>query len=399
MQVGRKPQSARAHRKVGTTKEVEAKDGKMAKSYNNLWQRMIDPDNIEAAIYSAARGKGRKREVQRALANVPATVSRIKGMLERDEWRPPEVREGRLYADGIARKERLLVKPDFDEQIVHHLLIDEIIQPIFQPGFFEWSCGSIPGRGQEAMCAHIMRKIKRGGSSVKYGVVLDIRKCFQTIDTAAIERAVGRKIRDKRVMRLVRMVLDANKIQLPDGTIQEGGVPIGLFTSPWFVNIALTETDHAVKDVVYLYVRYIDDMLLMHGSRRALRKVVGMIESKVKAMGMGFKRPGTIFIFGKKGIRKIRFTGCHFTRERMCVRDRVFIRARRTGAMIRRKIRNKVRVAAYDAERLISYGGRFRSFGSYAAFPKDVLRGINFALMRRKVSMRDRKRSKERNVV
>lgn len=371
----------------------------MAKSYNNLWQRMIDPDNIEAAIYSAARGKGRKREVQRALANIPATVSRIKEMLERDEWRPPEVREGRLYSDGIARKERLLVKPDFDEQIIHHLLVDEIIQPIFQPGFFEWSCGSIPGRGQEAMCAHIMRKIKRGGSSIKYGVVLDIRKCFQTIDTAAIERAVGRKIRDKRVMRLVRMVLDANKIQLPDGTIQEGGVPIGLFTSPWFVNIALTETDHAVKDVVYLYVRYIDDMLLMHGNRRVLRKVVGMIESRVKAMGMGFKRPGTIFVFGKKGVRKIRFTGCHFTRERMCVRDRVFIRARRTGAMIRRKIRNKVRVAAYDAERLISYGGRFRSFGSYAAFPKDVLCGINFALMRRKVSMRDRKRSKERNVV
>ena len=82
----------------------------------------------------------------------------------------------------------------------------------------------------------------------------------------------------------------------------------------------------------------------------------------------------------------------------MCVRDRVFIRARRTGAMIRRKIRNKVRVAAYDAERLISYGGRFRSFGSYAAFPKEVLCGIKFALMRRKVSVRDRLRAKGKAV-
>ena len=366
----------------------------MAKSYNNLWQRMIDPDNIEAAVYAAAKGKRKKREVQRALADVPATVERIKRILERDEWRPSKVREGRLYSDGIARKERLLVKPDFDEQVIHHLLIDEIIQPIFQPGFFEWSCGSIPGRGQEAMCAHIMRKIRRGGSKVKYGVILDIRKCFQTIDAAAIERAIARKIRDRRVMRLVRMVLASNAVRLPDGTVQTGGVPIGLFTSPWFVNIALTSADHAVKDVVYLYVRYIDDMLLMHGNRRALRKVVGMVEAKVASMGMRLKRPGAVFIFGAKGVKKIRFTGCHFTRERMCVRDRVFLRARRTGAMIRRKLARRERVTAHDAERLISYGGRFRSFGSYAAFPKEVLRGIKFALMRRKVSVRDKMRAK-----
>lgn len=371
----------------------------MAKSYNGLWERMVDPDNIEGAIYAAAKGKKRKREVQDALADVPATVARVKGMLERDEWRPPEVRDGRFYKDGIARKKRLLVEPDFDEQIVHHLLIDYIIEPIFMPGFYEWSCGSIPGRGQEMMAKHIMRKIRRGGAKVKYCAVLDIAKCFPSIDIETIYKAIATKIRDRRVLRLVRMILEANTIRLPDGTIMKGGVPIGLFTSPWFVNIALTAIDRRFKSrkgkrkAVYLYVRYIDDMLMMHGNKRELKGIIGEVAAWLNENGMRLKARAVILRFDVYGSHKVRYTGFHVTRQRMMVRDRVFIRAQRTGARIRRKIARRIRVTAHDAERLISYGGRFRSFGSYGAFPARVLRGIRFSDMRRKVSVRDSLRS------
>lgn len=357
---------------------------------------MVSPDNIEGAIYSAAKGKRRKREVQAALADIPATVERVKGLLERDEWKPPEIRQGRVYCDGIAGKKRLLVEPDFTEQIVHHLLIDYIVEPIFKPGFFEWSCGSIPGRGQEAMAKHIMKKVKRGGKALKWCAVVDIRKCFQTISTDAIYEAIARKIRDKKVLALVGKILAANKIQLPDGEILAGGVPIGLFTSPWFVNIALAATDHAVKDHIKIYVRYIDDMLLIHCNKRALKAALADIVQRIGAMGMRLKQAKAVFRFGNGGTDKVRYTGFHFTHKRLCVRDRVFIRARRTGAGIRRKLARHERVTAYDAERLISYGGRFRSFGSHAAFPKEVLRGIKFALMRRKVALRNRLSMNER---
>lgn len=363
----------------------------MAKSYNNLWQKMIDPDNIEDAIYRAAKGKRKKAAVIAALADVSATVCRIKGMLERDEWRPPEVRRGRVFADGIARKKRILVEPDFDEQIIHHLLIDHIIQPIFQPGFFEWSCGSIPGRGQEAMAKHIMKKVAQGGKALKWCAVLDIKKCFQTISTAEIYRAIARKIRDRKVLNIVRLILDANKIELPDGEVLTGGVPIGLFTSPWFVNIALTRNDHTVKDCVEVYVRYIDDMLFIHTNRRELKKTVNEVARRIGRMDMRLKLTAAIFRFGRGGTAKVRFTGFHFTHARLSIRDKVFIRARRLGANIRRKLAKHIRVTAYDAERLISYGGRFRAFGSYAAFPRCILCGINFALMRHKVAMRNQK--------
>lgn len=366
----------------------------MAKSYNNLWQKMVNPINIESAIYSAAKGKGRKRQVQDALADVPATVARIKGMLERDEWRPPEVREGRMFKDPRSGKTRPLVKPDFDEQIIHHLLIDFVIAPIFKPTFYEWSCGSIPGRGQEMMAKHIIRKIRRGGRRVKYCAVLDIAKCFPSVNTDAVYRAIAAKIRDKRVLHIVRLILAANVVRFADGAEMRGGLPIGLFTSPWFVNIALTVADMAVKtptprrNGIYLYARYIDDMLLAHGNKRELKRAIEELGCILANMGLRLKHTSGIKFF-----KVVRFTGFHAMRERTRVRDRVFLRARRTGARIRRKLARRVRVTAYDAERLISYGGRFRSFGSYCAFPSQVLRGIKFYLMRQKVSCRDKRKT------
>lgn len=369
----------------------------MAKSYNNLWQKMIDPANVEVAIYSAAKGKRHNRQVLDALADIPATVARIKGMLERDEWRPPEVREGRIFKDPRSGKTRPLVKPDFDEQIVHHLLIDFVIAPIFKPTFYEWSCGSIPGRGQEMMSRYILRKIKRGGRRVKYCAVLDIAKCFPSIDTEAVYRAIAAKVRDRRVLNIVQLILAANLVRFADGTEMRGGLPIGLFTSPWFVNIALTVADRAVKtstlkrNGIYLYVRYIDDMLLVHGNKRELRRAIEELGRVLATMELRLKHTPGIELF-----KVVRFTGFHATRERTRVRDRVFLRARRTGTRIRRKIERRIRVTAYDAERLISYGGRFRSFGSYNAFPSQVLCGIKFYVMRQKVSRRDQLRAYSR---
>ena len=387
---------------------MAGRKNEMAKTYRHLWQRMVDPENIEDAIHAAARGKSRRREVMRALADIPATVARIREALERDEWRPPSVRKGRWFSDGIARKKRLLVEPDFDEQIIQHILVDSVIAPIFRPGFFEWSCCSIPGRGQESMAKHVAKKVKRGGRRVKYAATLDIRKCFQSVSVDAVYSAVAEKVSDARVLALVRRILDANTIEVAGETIA-GGVPVGLYTSPWFVNILLTSVDRAVKSprrgespkaarrsAIYLYVRYIDDMLLMHGNRRELERAMAEIGERIGMYGLELKRKPSTRRFAPDG-DKLRFTGFHIHADgRMEVRDRVFLRARRLGAKIRRERASGRRVTAHDAERLISYGGRFRAFGSYNAFPKRVLCGINFALMRRKVAERDRLRQKNR---
>lgn len=369
----------------------------MAKTYRNLFERMTDLENIKAATLAAARGKRRKRAVRRALADLDAWALQIRGLLTTGAWQPEEVRHGFTIYDGLRKKERVIIHPNPTEQVIHHLLVDLILMPIFQPTFYRWSCGSIPGRGQEEMVKYIKYKLRREGRKAKYWSVLDIRKCFDTIDTEACYAAIAKRVKDERVMAIVRKVLDSNRILLPDGTMREGGVPIGLYTSPWFVNIALTRLDHFIKDdsVTFVYMRFIDDMLMLHANKREMRRVIVRVGAMLSDMGMAFKRVvmPRRFRWGREG--KMRFTGFQFERSgRTVIRDAIYLRAVRCGARLRRKMASNRRVTAYDASKMISYGGRFRAFGSYNAFPTKVLCGkIRYFSLRQKIADRDRQRA------
>lgn len=372
----------------------------MAKSFNNQWHKMRDLDNIKVAILAAARGKRRKRSVRRALAHLDETALYIQDLLDNDKWRPPEIRQGYMYEDGIAKKPRLIVHPDFTEQVIHHLLVDFIIEPIFKPTFYRWSCGSIPGRGQEGMAKYIERMAKKYPRRFRHHVEEDIAKCFETILAKAIHDAIAAKIRDKRVMHIVDLILESNVIRLPDGTIRKGGVPIGLFTSPWFVNIVLSGIDHYLKDdcAIFLLLRFIDDMELVDSNKRKMDKAMDVVEKMLAACGMKLKKKGgarpEVKSFRSAHGRKVRYTGFHFDASgKLQVHDSVFLRAQRAGARMRRKMRTR-RVTAFDAAKMISYGGRFRAFGSYNAFPTRVLRGkIRYFSLRQKIAARDRLRA------
>lgn len=369
----------------------------MAKTYRNLYGRMIDLENIKAATLVAARGKRRKRAVRRALADLDAWALHIQELLTTGAWQPEETRRGFTIYDGLRKKERVIIHPNFTEQVIHHLLVDFILMPIFQPSFYRWSCGSIPGRGQEEMVKYIKYKLGREGRKAKYWAVLDIRKCFDTIDTEACYAAIARRVKDEQVLAIVRKVLNSNKILLPDGTLRTGGVPIGLYTSPWFVNILLTRLDHFAKDdgAMFVYMRFIDDMLLLHANKREMRRVIEYIGASLAAHGMAFKRVvmPRRFRWGREG--KMRFTGFQFERDgKTIIRDAIYLRAVKCGSRLRRKMAAGKRVTAYDAAKMISYGGRFRAFGSYNAFPAKVLCGkIKYFSLRQKIADRDRRRS------
>ena len=76
------------------------------------------------------------------------------------------------------------------------------------------------------------------------------------------------------------------------------------------------------------------------------------------------------------------------------MRDAIYLRAVRCGARLRRKMARGGRITAFDAAKIISYGGRFRSFCSYNAFPAKVLKGqIRFFSLRQKIADRDRRRA------
>ena len=58
------------------------------KSYNGLFDRMIQTENIKDAFYSASVGKRGRNDVRRALGNIDEEVEKVKKMLIDGTYRP-----------------------------------------------------------------------------------------------------------------------------------------------------------------------------------------------------------------------------------------------------------------------------------------------------------------------
>ncbi len=302
-------------------------------------------------------------------------------------WRPNELHSIKVINDGIQMKQREIVYPDFiNEQIVHHAILRVCI-PVFQRRFYKYSCASIPGRGVEYALKYI-RKAQKDYKGTKYFAVLDIKQFFNSIKPSKVFHALRRIIRDKRTLILFARILRANKIVRPDGTIIKRGTPIGLYTSPWFANILLTQLDNKIKEAgVRYYLRYNDDMLFMHSNKRQLKRVLDMAVQLINSLGLTIKRPYQIHRLSKV---KISFIGAAISQNNIVLKDKVFLRAKRTA----KRIGNKDRPTIYDARKIASYVGRFKHFDAYNAFRKYILAYVNIRKIRKQISRYAKERNK-----
>lgn len=114
------------------------------KSYNHLFEKLLDDDYILSCINLASKGKRNRREVKRVYADLPGHVEAIKQILLTDSYSPRKHVPKTIVERG---KTRQIVKPDFwYECIVQHMVIG-VLEPILMARFYKYSCASIPNRG------------------------------------------------------------------------------------------------------------------------------------------------------------------------------------------------------------------------------------------------------------
>lgn len=363
------------------------------KTYNNLFDKITDPLNIEAAIQKAAKGKRRKHSVRRALKNPQEIAAKISAELKTGTWRPVQQHNAREINDGIALKKRIIVCPQFiREQVVHHSVM-RICAPLFLRKFYRYSCGSIPGRGREFASKHIS-KMLLDRKNTKYFVKLDVKKFFDSVSPLYAFREIRRTIRDKRTLLLFAKILRANKVRMPDSSIRRGGVPIGFYTSPWIANVLLNPLDHYLKEQcgVAVVVRYVDDILLMDSNKRRLKKAVAAVKTFLAARKLRLKREPAIHRTDKC---KITFIGFVFTRGKTVMNAAAFLRACRTA----RHIGKKRKLTIYDARRVLSYCGMFKHTNTRKAFAKYIAPNVDIRKCREKIQRRDKACGEQRNLI
>lgn len=121
---------------------------------------------------------------------------------------------------------------------------------------------------------YFMRKTSNNGRLVKgawdgnsvcgYVLKADIKKYFDYVDHKVLVGIIRRKIKDERVLWLVKVILNNFETQ------REGkGMPLGNYTSQFFANVYLNELDYFVKHI--LKARY---YIQKDGGDKIIRKLV-----------------------------------------------------------------------------------------------------------------------------
>jgi RNA-directed DNA polymerase len=294
--------------------ETDGQDNGRASTFD-LLERILTRENLNAAYKQVMRNKGSHgvdgMKVEELLPYLKENSGKLIEELKAGTYRPKPVRRVEIpKPDGGVR---LLGIPTVVDRMIQQA-IAQILSPIFDPEFSASSFGFRPGRG-----AH--QAIKRAQGYINEGydwvVDIDLAKYFDTVNHDKLMALVARKIKDKRVLKLIREYLKAGV--MINGVVidTEEGCPQGGPLSPLLSNIMLDELDKELEKRGHKFCRYADDCNIYVRSRKAAERTMqsitkfleGTLKLKVNREKSAVDRPwrrkflGFSFYHGKEGVR------------------------------------------------------------------------------------------------
>lgn len=229
---------------------------KASSEEESVMERVVGRENLKQALKRVVANKGAPgidgMTVEELTPHLKTHWPRLKEEWLSGRYVPKPVRGVDIPKAGGGTR-RLGIPVVLDRFIQQAIL--QVLTPRIDPTFSKSSYGYRPGRSAQQAVEAGRRQVEAG---YRWVVDLDVEKFFDRVNHDVLMARVARRIKDKRLLKLIRRFLEAG--MMTEGVVQnhEEGTPQGGPLSPLLSNVMLDDLDKELERRGHRYCRYAD---------------------------------------------------------------------------------------------------------------------------------------------
>ena len=271
---------------------------------SELLEKILDKRNMNEAYKKVCANKGASgvdgMEIKELDGYIRENWDSIKEQIRKRSYKPQPVRRVEIPKPNGSK--RNLGIPTVMDRVIQQG-IAQVISPICEPLFSEYSYGFRPNRSCEMAIREMLMFLNEG---YEWIVDIDLERFFDNVPQDKLMNLVHNIINDGDTESLIRKYLKAGVMVQGRYEKTEQGTPQGGNLSPLLSNIMLNELDKELEKRGLRFVRYADDCVIAVRSEASAKRVMYSITDwierklglKVNAEKTHITRPGKLKYLG-----------------------------------------------------------------------------------------------------
>ena len=285
---------------------------KKKRKSNNIYDESITIENLYNMWSIIRKTCKNKMEVYYFSLNLNTNIMNIYNVLKNKSYKPSKFKTFMIFEP----KPRLVMSQTVTDKLVNHFVANYYLIPFLNNSLIDSNVATRKNKGS----SYAMNLLKKYFNKILinnpnkeiYCLKMDVSKYFYSISHRHLLEMLERKIKDKDVINLIRIIISETNNDYVNEAIKyynnlydivipyyisNTGLSIGAMSSQFLAIFYLNDIDHYIKEQLKCkyYIRYMDDLLILDTDKEKLKEYYCIINEKIEELDLKINRKSNIY--------------------------------------------------------------------------------------------------------